>query len=237
MWPKQRSAWIATSRQRCEALTEVQCDRGQPSCTRCKRKRTVCSGSLKTGHYIFRDERDIAKRNSRRARGEQIPPTRTGSPRAQTDDSGRDEKPSHEHQKWVESRALQVVSQPLKRDLDSRAVDRFFLDWILFPGEDKTAPGHLQTLPGLYHATKQGSLLWHAVRAVAFADVGHHRGQKDAEGQTFSVKARNSYGCALHRMRNIVVDEQELVGDSSFAALMLIDCFEVSILGLLHHAS
>lgn len=125
---------------------------------------------------------------------------------------------------WLNALALRNLPEALKRDVDSRAVDRFFLDWILYPGNDGFSPGHMYTLPQLYHTAQIGSLLWHAVRAIAFADVAQAR---DSDGRSFAVEARRSYGEALLCMRNSVMDEDELIADSSFAALILIDCFEV----------
>lgn len=111
----------------------------------------------------------------------------------------------------------------MRRDLDSRAIDRLFADWVLFPGNDGLSPGHMHTIPALYHDAVLGSVLWHSVRALAFANL--HRA-RDGDGLSFSVKARRSYGEALRQLRQVVQNEERLSDDRSLAALLLIDCFE-----------
>lgn len=64
------------------------------------------------------------------------------------------------------------MPEPLKRDVQSRAVERFFINWILHPGRNGT-PGHMANLPVLYDSAPPESALAHAVRTVAFADVRH----------------------------------------------------------------
>lgn len=67
------------------------------------------------------------------------------------------------------------------------------------------------------------SILWFAVRAVAFADMRN----ESAGDVPFYVKARRHYGDALNRMRMIVRDQQDLANDRVLSAILLIDNFEV----------
>lgn len=76
-------------------------------------------------------------------------------------------------------------------------------------------------LPALYTTAQPGSILWNAGRAMAFADL------KDFNGGSFAVKARQSYGAALTRMRLIANDSKKLTQDGILAALLLIDKFEL----------
>ena len=124
---------------------------------------------------------------------------------------------------WLNTHALAGLPGPLKRDVEARAVDRFFINWILYPGPAGTSHGHLQNLPLLYQDAPSGSVLWHAVRAVAFADVRH---VWDGD-VSFSVKARRSYGAALAGIRANAANDHEITTDHVLAALLLVDSFEV----------
>ena len=124
---------------------------------------------------------------------------------------------------WLNRSALATLPEPLKRDVNTRAVDRFFVNWILHPGSSGVSPGHLHDLPLLYKDSAPGSVLWLSVRALAFADMKTvHDGNIP-----FSVKARKHYGAALIRMREAAMDQQALADDRTLAALLLIDNFEV----------
>jgi hypothetical protein len=179
---------------------------------------------------MFRDETVAARRNSQRARreGSFSGPSRIGplpmslwEGQMQTGDSL---DPAMKHQlPWLNAHALVGLPGPLRRDVETRAVDRFFVNWILYPGPGGTSHGHLHNLPVLYQDAQPGSVLWHAVRAVAFADMRHF-----CDGEvSFSVKARRSYGAALAGIRANVANDQELTTDHLLAALLLVDSFEV----------
>jgi hypothetical protein len=81
----------------------------------------------------------------------------------------------------------------------------------------------MHDLPMLYLSAPPDSVLWLAVRAMAFADM---RGQ-NAGDVPFYIKARQHYGAALNRMRMIVHDQQDLADDRILSAILLIDSFEV----------
>jgi hypothetical protein len=82
-------------------------------------------------------------------------------------------------------------------------------------------------LPTLVFTAEQGSVLWLAVRAVAFADM-----RDETSGSVpFHVKARQHYGAALNRMRAVIADGQEDLGsDAVLTAMLLVDNFEVRLL-------
>ena len=181
---------------------------------------------------MFRNENTTARRNSQRARREggfscvchfgRLPMSLLQDETLATDDVDLDIK----HQlPWLNARTLAQLPEPLKRDVEARAVDRFFVNWILYPGPAGTSHGHLHNLPILYQDTKPGSVLWHAVRAVAFADMRHLR-----HGDIlFSTKARLSYGAALAGIRMNAANDRELATDHVLAALLLVDGFEVRV--------
>lgn len=75
----------------------------------------------------------------------------------------------------------------------------------------------------LFHDAEHNSVLWLAVRAMAFADMRNQR----AENVPFQVKARQHYGAALNGMRAVVADQQDLGDDRVLLAMLLIDNFEV----------
>ena len=118
---------------------------------------------------------------------------------------------------------LAEVPGPLKKDLETRAVERFFVNWTLYPENDGTSPGHMHNLHSLYSTVLPGSVLWLAVRAVAFADMR----LPDVGEIPFHIKARESYGAALVRLRDVVTEQKEFVDNRVLAALLLIDNFEV----------
>ena len=74
----------------------------------------------------------------------------------------------------------------------------------------------------LYLGAPPESILWLAVRAVAFADMKN----ESAENLPFYIKARQHYGAALNRTLVIVQDERGLAHDRILAALLLVDNFE-----------
>lgn len=201
-----------------------QCDLVTPSCGRCTARSLVCSGAAQS-NLLFLSENAIAQRNSWLARR-----PRKGSPRQPS--SSRSQSPQkpvelsdEDLQKlyyWLSESAMAVdLPQPIRRDVETRAVERFFLDWTLSPSNDGLSPGYLYNLPALYASAQPGSVLWHAVRAVAFADFRAY------DNGSFGLKARQSYGAALTRMRILTEDNKKLVHDRILAALLLIDIFEL----------
>ncbi len=75
---------------------------------------------------------------------------------------------------WLNERSLGEIPVALSQDLESQAVERFFTAWTLFPCNDGLSPGHMHELPMLYSSAAPDSILWHALRAMAFADMRHH---------------------------------------------------------------
>ena len=105
----------------------------------------------------------------------------------------------------------------------TRALDRFFVNWTLYPLNDGVSPGYMHDLPMLYLSATPESVLWLAVRAVAFADMKHA-----TVGEIgFYIMARQHYGAALSRIRAAAHEEQELTNDHILAATLLIDNFEI----------
>lgn len=78
----------------------------------------------------------------------------------------------------------------------------------------------------LYLSAPDETVLKLAVKAVAFADM---KNVLDGS-ESFSVKARKSYGAALSRMREAAADERRVANDRILAALLLIDNFELMFL-------
>lgn len=212
----------------------MQCDRVRPACGRCAQRGLTCSGFPADLGFIFRDENEAAQRNSERARREpregQVPAilfnvlpsqeTQEQQPQASTDvlDPGLQLQ-----YPWLNDRTLAEVPGPLKEDVETRAVDRFFVNWTLYPGNDGVSPGHMHNLYPLYLSAPPGSVLWLAVRAVACADMRH----EDVGDTPFHIKARQYYGAALSRLRVAAHEEQRLANDQVLAAILLIDNFEV----------
>lgn len=136
---------------------------------------------------------------------------------------------------WLNDYALATVPEPLKRDVETRAVERFFVNWTLHPSNHGGLPGELillsrreilhlvimliiiykgymHELPILFLSVQQDSVLWLAVRAVAFAGIRN----ESAGNVSFHTKSRQHYGAALNRMRTVLNDQQNLGDDKIF---------------------
>jgi hypothetical protein len=132
----------------------AQCDLIRPTCGRCTQRRLVCSGFPEDAGFIFRDENEVAQRNSQRARGEwkQIPVAAASSlanivrQGQQLQEAGdmTDEFLQKQYS-WLNERALAEVPGPLKKDLETRAVERFFINWTLYPSNHGESPGKVVT--------------------------------------------------------------------------------------------
>lgn len=215
----------------------LKCDRGRPVCGRCAQRNLDCTGLSSNTGYLFLNENDTARRNSQRARGEGG--NVVDIPLNLNLDQAQAMPPDEQHQAltydersreclqitcpWLTQRALASIPEPLRRSVEDRAVERFFTNWVLFPGRNGT-PGHMANLPVLFYGASADSVLAHAVRTVAFADVKHTYDR----GISFSLRARHAYGAALSGIRGITELESEMASDEAFAALLLIDSFEVS---------
>lgn len=147
---------------------------------------------------------------------------------------------------WLSDHALATVPEPLKRDVETRAVERFFVNWTLHPSNHGGSPGefivpdqrglpvflilltitcvgYMHELPMLFLSVQQDSVLWLAVRAVAFADIRN----ENTGNVSFHTKSRQHYGAALNRMRTVINDQQNLGDDKILFSMLLIDNFEV----------
>ena len=127
---------------------------------------------------------------------------------------------------WLNRQAVAALPEPLKRDLETRAVERFFINWILQPRGNGINPdvGFMQFLPLLYEGAPPHSLLPRMIQAMAFADMGRMR---NGDGVPFNIKAQRSYGLALNQVLELTHNQRELAIDRTLAALLLIDTFEV----------
>ncbi|ORY56412.1 uncharacterized protein BCR38DRAFT_469504 [Pseudomassariella vexata] len=217
---------------------KTKCDLVRPTCGRCSKRGTTCSGFPPDEGFIFRDENEEAQRNSARARGEKRYlgglqaafswelQTSPYNPRT-TDDAAI----IYQQYPWPNASALSSIVPPsLQLDLDTCALDRFFVNWTLHPCNHGVSPGHMDQLPRLYLSAAPGSVLWHAIRAVAFADMRYRT--ISARGETpFHIRAWQQYGEALKAMRALALGVNEGVADDScLAAILLIDNFELMYL-------
>ena len=84
-------------------------------------------------------------------------------------------------------------------------------------------PGHMHHIHALYVHAPPASILWLAVRALAYAELKY----ETISGTPFNIKAREYYGAALHHLRIYASEQHHLVNDQVLAAVLLIDNFEV----------
>lgn len=135
-----------------------------------------------------------------------------------------DERELHSLYTWLNSRAMLKVSGPLHRDIESRAVDHLFVNWVMHRSNEDLSVGYMDDLPDLFLGAARESILWYIVRATALADMKQQRGLDDV---SFARKALQYYGAALRKLRNVAEDEENLANDSVLAAVLLVDSFEV----------
>ncbi|KAH8899986.1 hypothetical protein GQ53DRAFT_676167 [Thozetella sp. PMI_491] len=210
---------------------KTKCDLARPTCGRCTQRGLNCSGLPADSIFIFRDENEVARRNSQRARRQQ-----RHTPVAMAPSPTETIQQSHQLQagatrladllqpqsSWYNQRAIAEVPAPLRRDVETRAVERFFVNWTLHPSNHASA-GHMHDLPSLFQGAQPDSALYLAVRAVAFADMKN----ESAEGVPFYIKARQQYGATLNRVRAMVNNRDDLGSDQVLSAMLLIDNFEL----------
>lgn len=136
-----------------DKLTECwKCDLARPACGRCVEQGLNCSGVPLDDVFVFRDENEVAKRNSQRARGPQgwkaFTPLAASSSSLVVLQNAPNQIPGdaadgslQRQYSWLNEYALTQVPEPLKRDVETRAVERFFINWILHPSNDGGTPG------------------------------------------------------------------------------------------------
>lgn len=127
---------------------------------------------------------------------------------------------------WLNATALAELPQPLKRDVETRAVERLFIDWTMNPCNHGASPGHLYRLPWFYDEASETSILRLAVRTLAFAGIKNYQ----TETGSLHLKARQSYGDALSSLREIANDSARWTQDQTLASLILLDDFETMYL-------
>lgn len=115
----------------------------------------ICSGLPLDAVFVFRDENEVARRNSQRARrqlghefiaqGESSDSVHSASQswpyQAATVAIGSSRL--QQQYSWLSDHTLATVSEPLKRDIETRAVERFFVNWTLHPSNHGGSPGEL----------------------------------------------------------------------------------------------
>lgn len=199
-------------------------------------------GSSNDQNIVFLNENQVAERNSRRARkghrsSSQLPsvtfdvvapeksPSHHSRSPPQTTQTDHAVDPGLRFQyPWLNEQRISQLSHPMTQDPDLRAVDRFFVNWTLYPDNEQISNGHMSNMQDLYISAPPQSVLWLAVRAVAYADMRNEL----STGTSFSVKARQFYGAALSRLREVAYQGQNLANDHMLAAILLIDNFEVT---------
>lgn len=201
-----------------------QCDLGQPQCARCIKRKVNCSysGGLREREYVFRDHNEFAQRKSESARGTR----KVSSPGpSKSEPSTIDVAPSSDEYPWLNELGRSEIPQSIYRTLEQRAIDRCFVDWVLFPCNSGASPGYMKELPALYESAPESCVLKYAVEAMAFAAQKDQRG---TDGVAFSTKAQNQYGAALATMQmKITAGEGDFADDWTLAGLLLIENFEV----------
>ena len=118
-----------------------------------------------------------------------------------------------------------VVPIPMTRDWRNQAVCMFFHDYLVVPTGSAIGTGFLQNVPELFTKEPEMSALTKAVSAVALTSLAH-RTSLDC----LSTQARQQYGTALSLLNKSLRTQQAVKADSTLAAILCLDIYEVSYL-------
>lgn len=130
-------------------------------------------------------------------------------------------------QQYLDWELSSPLIAPLSRSRVRRAVERCFLNWIMYPCDlEKGCGGYLPLTPALYDSEHSSPLLRSAVEALAFANVGD---AKDIDGRWFHTKARARYGAVIQELRGIVATSHPnaLLRGDVLASILLLDNWEL----------
>lgn len=202
-------------------LTSRQCDGERPSCQRCAAKGEVCSGYPSQKRLQFRDENNVAKINSERARAA------SKSPKSKffgVLGTGDDHAFAIRALPWMRDVSDPKLLSTIMRTVEDRAIEIMFDDYVVYPGSPADGPGYLHLLPAEYEVANPSHALRCAAQALAFANL------KDLQLSTgdFKRMALQRYNEALLALREDVAKAQHRVSGVTILAVMVIDTFEVS---------
>ncbi len=111
----------------------------------------------------------------------------------------------------------------MARDWRNQAVCMFFHDYLVVPRGSAIGTGFLQNIPELLTKEPEMSALTKAVSAVALTSLAH-RTSLDC----VSAQARQQYGTALCLLNRSLRTQQAVKADSTLAAILCLDIYEVS---------
>lgn len=124
---------------------------------------------------------------------------------------------------WLKEDACLPMYRVMDRKLEARVTEVLFNEWVLWPSNTGATPGYMHLIPSLYESATVEPTLRQAVDACAFANM-----RKFTLSDTdFAALAMSSYGAALASLRASLDRPGFEMSDSLFAAIMLIDMFEV----------
>ena len=113
----------------------------------------------------------------------------------------------------------------MTRDWRDQAVCMFFYDYLVVPKESAIGTGFLQNVPELFTREAEMSALTKAVSAVALTSLAHRTSL-----DYLSAQARQQYGTALSLLNKSLRTQQAVKADSTLAAILCLDIYEVSSL-------
>jgi len=128
---------------------------------------------------------------------------------------------------WLRETALAELPKTISPTLEEVAVSVLFAEWILYPCNSGTNPGYMHFVPSLYHYEPPGSMLRLAVEGLAFANA-----QRFTHSQRSALldMARVKYGSSLVLLRSTIGQKAFDLDDSTLAAILTIDLFELMFL-------
>lgn len=121
-----------------------------------------------------------------------------------------------------------TAARPIVTPQDDQALSSFFDRFIGCPCNDRSTPGFLDCLPGLFkEVNREGrfALRW-AVLAAGYAGLS-----SDQEGKRTSQMALDCYGHALSVLGKYLADPKFDPDDHILMTIVILDLFEVNILG------
>ncbi|KAJ5666722.1 transcriptional regulator family: Fungal Specific TF [Penicillium macrosclerotiorum] len=200
---------------------KIKCDEGRPECRNCGVYGRPCPGYRPDA--VFRNETRKVERQAKKDTSSSSCSSETQSTASQS--------LSVVDRRW--SSPSQTSALTLHRIADATWQERavcYFFDQFTITGEGEDGMGHLEYLPPLYArcgeighqsgGSPSACLRW-AVDATAlmtFANVTH--------APPLIIKARQSYGKAIHSLREALDSPTLAAKDETFASVVLLSLFE-----------
>ena len=136
----------------------------------------TCDGWASESQYLFRNQNQMAKINSERARRgpthtDRVEIALTSSEIASSQDPDHTALIYRKAMPWLNEQAFTSIPESLGSTIESKARDIFYSEWILHPSNHGSSPGYMDILPEMEALAESSSALHFAVEALTFANI------------------------------------------------------------------